>query len=290
MALLRLHSDRRGRIIGIGNRDEINGEVLGGFAEARAGVGGVSVRIKQRFGHDGFGFGGWCVGIEKVLIANDQDTFRQAGYLFIGALDSFDDHRPGRAAEDLLLAEAVNVRVIPIETWRLVFRNAKFVLKWRVARLDGSLQDVVLVTDRWNGEAVKVEIGGGERHRVALARVRLFVGGSGGVSVMISGGGNGVGRVRQIVFQIQDEQVAWTEAQSRGLAAVRVKIAEANCAIWLGKVAHGQVHGQHAVVAAQIFRLRDGGAGGRARARSIRGFLGTDRRVPVDEPQARKDR
>ena len=160
MAFLRLHLDRGGRVIGIGNRDEIDGEIFGGFAEAGAVVGGVAVVVHEEFGHDGLGFRGRGVGIQQVLIADDQNAFGQAGDFFIGAFDAFDDHRAGRAAENLWLAEAVNVRVIPVEAGRLVLRNAKFILEGRVAGLDGSFQDVVLVTDGWDCEAVKVEIGG----------------------------------------------------------------------------------------------------------------------------------
>jgi hypothetical protein len=41
-------------------------------------------------------------------------------------------------------------------------------------------------------------------------------------------------------------------------------------------------------LAAQVRGLRDCGADRRARAGSVRGFLGAENRVPVDEPQASK--
>ncbi len=101
LALLRLHLDRGGRVVGIGNRHEIDGEVFRGLAEAGAVVGGVAVVVHQEFGHDGFGFRWRRVGIQQILIADDQDAFGQSGYFFIGALDSFDDHCSGGAAQDL---------------------------------------------------------------------------------------------------------------------------------------------------------------------------------------------
>ena len=101
------------------------------------------------------------MGIYQVLIADHDDAFGETGDFFIGAFDSFDDHCAGRAAEDLWLAEAVNVRVIPVEAGRFVFGDAKFVFEGAVAWLDGSFQNVVLMAERRNCEAVKVEIGGG---------------------------------------------------------------------------------------------------------------------------------
>ena len=105
----------------------------------------VAVVVYQKFGDDGFGFCGRGIGIEQILIADDEHSFRQARDFFIGALDSFDDHGAGCAAEDLSFAEAVNVRVILVEAGRFVFRNAKLIFKWRIAWLDGSFQDVVLM-------------------------------------------------------------------------------------------------------------------------------------------------
>ena len=114
----------------------------------------------RNLGTTGSDFAGRRVGIQQVLIADDQNAFGQAGDFLIRALDSFDDHRAGRAAENLRLAEAVNVRVIPVEAGRLVLWNAESILEGRVAGLDGSFQDVVLMADGWDCEAVKVEIGG----------------------------------------------------------------------------------------------------------------------------------
>src|ERR1700723_340983 len=136
--LLRLYLNCGGRIVGGGERDGIDGKNFFGVAEAGAGVGGVAVVINEEFGDDGFGFRGRGVGIQQVLIADYQDALGEAGDLFIGALDAFDDHGAGRAAENLWLAEAVDVRVIPVEAGRLVFWDAKFVLEGWIAGLDGS--------------------------------------------------------------------------------------------------------------------------------------------------------
>ncbi len=82
----------------------------------------------------------------------------KAGDLFVGAFDAFDDQRTGEAAQNLWRAETVDVRVIPVEPGRLVLRDVKTILERRIAGLDGSFQDVILVTDCRDGEAVEMEI------------------------------------------------------------------------------------------------------------------------------------
>ena len=98
---------------------------FGRLAEARAVVGRVAVAIDQHLGHDRLGFRGRRIGIDQILIANDQHALRQSRYFFIGALDSFDDQRAGRSAQHLRFAEAVNMRVIPVKPRRLICRDAE---------------------------------------------------------------------------------------------------------------------------------------------------------------------
>jgi hypothetical protein len=100
----------------------------------------------------------------------------------------------------------MDVRVIPIESRRLVFRIAKTILKRRIARLDQSLQDIVLMANRRHRQTMKVKIGRRRDHRAARAWVGILFGN--GVRVMMVHCGCGAARIRQIVLQIQDEKIA----------------------------------------------------------------------------------
>jgi hypothetical protein len=67
-----------------------------------------------------------------------------------GGLDVFNavhNKRAGSAAKDDLVGNAVNVRVIPIETWRLVGREDDVILK-SLARIDDGFDDLVSVASR----------------------------------------------------------------------------------------------------------------------------------------------
>ena len=65
---------------------------------------------------------------------------------------------PDAPPRDLPPAEAVNVRVIPIESRRLVRRDAEAIFERRVAGLYGGLQYIVLMTHRRHGQAVKMQV------------------------------------------------------------------------------------------------------------------------------------
>jgi len=145
------------------------------------------------------------------------------------------------------------------------------------------------MADGGNCQAVEVKVGRGKRHCSAFAWVGFSFCSGVNVIVTVSRSGNGVGRVYQIVFQIQDEEVAGAQAQSGRLIAVGVKVAETQSAVWFGEIADGQVEFQHTVLAAQIRGFGDCGAGRGARAGSDRGFLGAENHRPVDEPQACKE-
>src|SRR5271155_3450912 len=103
---------------------------------------------------------------------------------------------------------------------------------------------------------------------------------------MLARSGNSGGRIRQIILQIQNEQIAGAKTQSGGLVSCRIKIAETLAAIGCGEIAHGEIEFQHTVVAAQVFGFGDRRAGRWARAGSVRRFLRAERDAPVDEPQA----
>ena len=135
MPFLRFHLDDGRRIVGIGNRHKIDREILGRLAEARAVIRGIAVAIDEHLGHDGLRFGGRRIRIQQILIANNQHSFRQSRHFFIGALDSFDDERARRSAQNLRFAESVNVRMVPIQSRRLVCGNAKAILERRIAGL-----------------------------------------------------------------------------------------------------------------------------------------------------------
>jgi hypothetical protein len=152
--------DRCGRVVGVRNGNVINREVFGGLSKAGAVIGGITVPINEELREDGFRLGRRGVGIQEILVANDEDALGKAGELSIDALDAFDDKSARLAAKELLLTESMDMRVIPIESRRLVDRNAEAVLEGRIAGLDEGLEDIVLMAGSRNGEAMKMKIGG----------------------------------------------------------------------------------------------------------------------------------
>ena len=76
------------------------------------------------------------VWIQEIAIADDDYAFGQSGYLFNSTLDSLDDDGAGCASENLSFGEAMNMRVVPIQSRWLIGGNANTILKWRVVRLD----------------------------------------------------------------------------------------------------------------------------------------------------------
>jgi hypothetical protein len=79
--------------------------------------------------------------------ANNEHSFRQSGQFLYGALNSFHDERARCPAQNLDFTEPVNMGVIPIQSRRLVCRNAETILERLIARLDRRLEDVVLMAD-----------------------------------------------------------------------------------------------------------------------------------------------
>lgn len=61
-----------------------------------------------------------CLRMQKVLVTDYQHPLRKSGDVGNGALQPLDNERTRGAPRDLARAEAVDVRVIPVETWRLI--------------------------------------------------------------------------------------------------------------------------------------------------------------------------
>jgi len=183
-----LHLDGGGRIVRVGHRNKVDGEILGGFAEAGAVVGGVAVAINKKFGDDGLGLRRGSIGVEEILVANNKDALGQAGEFRVGAFNAFDDERSRSSTQDLRGAEAVDVRMVPIQARGLVIGDAKTIFEGSIAGLNRGFQDVVLMADRRDGESVEMEIRGGRGHDAAHAGIGFFVG-SVRVLVGVSGGG-----------------------------------------------------------------------------------------------------
>src|SRR5579863_10275027 len=77
----------------------------------------------------------------------------------------------------------MDVRVVPIQSRRLVGGNAEPILEGRIGWLDRCLQNVILVTYWRQRQAVKMQIRRGERHGGARAGIR------GRVAVFVPVGG-----------------------------------------------------------------------------------------------------
>src|ERR1700727_2120995 len=104
-------------------------------------------------------------------MGDDDDPFRQARKFRHGPLDAFNDQRPRSASHDLLGAEAMYVGVVPVQARRFLRWNAEFVFEGRIGWLDRCLQDFVLVAFCRYREAMKMQIGGGGRHRTTAAAI-----------------------------------------------------------------------------------------------------------------------
>ena len=169
--------------------------------------------------------------------------------------------------------------MIPVEAGRLVPRDAKAVLKRRIARQDRCLEHIVLMAHGRHGGTVEVNIGRDRGHGPAGARIRR---GPVHRHVHRWGGGrrdcmrrraryrdraaDGGAEVDQPVCETQDEQIAGMQSQRRRLSAVGEQITVADRAILLLEVVDGEVKLQDAVAAAQVLRLLHDAAGRRARA------------------------
>lgn len=79
------------------------------------------------------------------IVANHQNAGPQSGNQRIHVLNSFNDQRPGRAAEHRGFGDTVNVRVIPVQSWRLILRELQRVCK-RISRINDGSDHLVLMT------------------------------------------------------------------------------------------------------------------------------------------------
>ena len=71
-----LHLDGGGRVVRVGNRHIIDGEIFRRFAEAGAGVGCVSIFVDQELPRHRFRFSRRRIGIDEVLIADNEHPLR----------------------------------------------------------------------------------------------------------------------------------------------------------------------------------------------------------------------
>ncbi len=95
----------------------------------------------------------------QILLANYEDAFGKPRNFGADLFHSIHYQSAGRAAVHLKLGEAVNVRMVPIQSGRLRRGNVQAVLEACAARLNQSVDDVVLMADGRNIHAVKVHVG-----------------------------------------------------------------------------------------------------------------------------------
>ena len=174
--------------------------------------------------------------------------FRQPCSGRLGALNPFHDQRSGGASEQLVLAEAVNMRVVPVQPRRFVVWNTKPVFKRSIARLYRSLQYIVLMTDRRNGEPMKMQIGRDRAHDAAGAGIirRLHV-----HLRMCHPRASGLQRP-QLIREVQDNQVTRMDPQIRRFVTGGIDVAVADGPIHVGGIIRGQPSLKHAILAAQL--------------------------------------
>lgn len=284
LPLPRLHRDRRCRIVWIGYWNKVDRQVASGSARSQSVVHRVAVAVENQSRHRRIRRG-LCIRIHQVLVANDDHPFRQTRDHRIASFQSFDNERTGCAAGHLLRAEAMNVRVIPIQARRLVLRNTKTVFENRVGGLYRRMQNVVFVAHRWKGEPVKMQIRRDSRHGAALTGIRrwLRLGRTHGTAARIQSGDrwqNG-----QVVLEAKDQFVARMDAQGRRFVFVREDIAIARGAVRPLLVVNRKIERQHSIFAAQVLRFLDDLARGRPRAPIDRAFRRSARRRAGSDQQ-----
>lgn len=71
-------------------------------------------------------------------------------------------------------------------------------------------------------------------------------------------------QICELIFQVQDHQVAGADTQIGGLVPLFIDVAIANRTIGISHIADCQLHVQHAVFAVQVRRLFDDTSGHRA--------------------------
>jgi len=95
----------------------------------------------------------------QKLLANRKDSLGQTGHLRTNFVHSLDDDCSSSASIHLELREPMNVRVVPIQSRRLVGWNLNVELKiptW----LDQRCEHIILVTCRRNVQPMEMHIGG----------------------------------------------------------------------------------------------------------------------------------
>jgi len=148
----------------------------------------------------------------------------------------------------------VNVRVIPIQAGRFIRRNAKAVLKRTVLWLNRRVEHFILMACRGDGQSVEVEIRRRRGHQATDARIRFaFIA---RVKVMIAGWSNAT-EIGQIVLQIENKKIIWTQPQIGRLFSVRRHVAVTSRTIRFLIVVQSQINRQFTIDTAQIFRIHD---------------------------------
>ncbi len=113
----------------------------------------------------------WRVRMHQILIADDQHAFRETRQLGICTLDTLDDQRAGGASQHLPAAEAMDMRVIPVQPGRLIRRYAEAVLEGSIRRLNRGFQHIILMANGRQLQAMKMQVGRSERHGPAGAGI-----------------------------------------------------------------------------------------------------------------------
>ena len=157
---------------------------------ARVGHRGVVDRdIQRRSARHG--------GTRQPLIAQHEQPLRQTGDERVHVLDALDDQRAGRATQHLAVAEAMRVRVIPVESRGLVGWHLHRVVESR-GRLDEGVEDFVLVAGGRDVQAVEVQVGHGRTHHATgTVTVRATAGSARcacGISIIGMGAPGAAGR------------------------------------------------------------------------------------------------
>ena len=102
------------------------------------------------------------------IVSDDQHLLRQSGNLGIDVLNSFHDQRSGSATLHGCFGDAVDVRMIPIESRRFVQWKLHVVLKG-LAGINHGVDHFILMTGGRRVGAVIVDVDGGGRHRHGAA-------------------------------------------------------------------------------------------------------------------------
>ena len=138
----------------------------------------------------------------------------------VDVLNPFHDQRPGSAALYGRFGDAVNVRMIPIESGRLVQRKLHVVLK-RLSGVDQGADHFILMAGRGRVGAVVVDVDGGGGHGHGAAGTRRSFRKRSFPAWRAIAGIEDAAECRDIVRQIDQEPVAGMHMQGRRLRAAR---------------------------------------------------------------------